>query len=77
MTPTPLVDNKCLVNNSVTTMETSFLMNRKVIIVVKDTVEYTNTLLYWYSLASGELQVVLVLESSRQCESLNVSTQHS
>ena len=38
-------------------------------------VEYTNTLSYWYLLLPGELQVVMVLASSMQCDSLRVSTQ--
>ena len=50
---------------------------RCMIIVVADTVEYTDTLLYWYLLLPGEIQVVLDLGSSSQCDSLNVSTQHS
>ena len=44
--------------------------------MVKETVGYANTLVYWYFLLlPGELQVVLDLGSSRQCDGFNVSEQ--
>ena len=74
----PFGQYMCLVNNSVTTMTTSVLLKQKGdnCLYVDHTLEFTNSL-YWYLPLSGEIQVVLVLRGSRQCDRLNVSAQCS